>query len=86
MKLTPLKNTNPNTAANPSPIREKFLSRHIPILPEQHSSFYKKNYFTYILIFFAAVQILFLSYMNLFESPIMIDYDGAKLYKHAIEM
>lgn len=24
--------------------------------------------------------------MNLFESPIMIDYDGAKLYKHAIEM
>ena len=45
MKLTPLKNTNPNTAANPSPIREKFLSRHIPILPEQHSSFYKKKLF-----------------------------------------
>ena len=33
MKLTPLKNTDPNTAANPSPIREKFPSSHIPIPP-----------------------------------------------------
>lgn len=44
------------------------------------------QHFKFILILFTVIQILFIAYMNLWESPKMIDYDGAKLYKHAIEM
>lgn len=42
--------------------------------------------YEFFLLLLAAAQILFLAYMNLFESPKMIDYDGAKLYMHAMEM
>lgn len=42
--------------------------------------------FRLFLFLLAILQIFFISYMNLFESSKMIDYDGAKLYKHAIEM
>ena len=56
------------------PLRAKFSQRSTPPL------------FEYTLLLIVIVQVAFLSYMNLFEAPKMIDYDGAKLYKHAIEM
>lgn len=45
-----------------------------------------ERYYKLFLLLIAAGQILFLAYMNLVESPKMIDYDGAKLYMHALEM
>lgn len=45
-----------------------------------------ERYYEVFLLLIAAAQILFLAYMNLIESPKMIDYDGAKLYMHAMEM
>lgn len=47
---------------------------------------HSKKYYELFLLLLTATQILFLAYMNLFESPKMIDYDGAKLYMHAMEM
>ena len=47
---------------------------------------HSKRYYELFLLLLTAAQILFLAYMNLFESPKMIDYDGAKLYMHAMEM
>ena len=47
---------------------------------------HSKKYYELFLLLLTAAQILFLAYMNLFESPQMIDYDGAKLYMHAMEM
>ena len=55
------------------PLRAKFSQRSTPL-------------FEYTLLLIVIAQVAFLSYMNLFEAPKMIDYDGAKLYKHAIEM
>lgn len=56
------------------PLRAKLSQRSTPPL------------FEYTLLLIVIAQVAFLSYMNLFEAPKMIDYDGAKLYKHAIEM
>ena len=47
---------------------------------------HSKRYYELFLLLLTAAQILFLAYMNLFESAKMIDYDGAKLYMHAMEM
>lgn len=43
----------------------------------------KSQYFFWL---FVMIQTLFIIYLNLFESHTMIDYDGAKLYQHAVEM
>ena len=50
------------------PLRAKFSQRSTPL-------------FEYTLLLIVIAQVAFLSYMNLFEAPKMIDYDGAKLYK-----
>lgn len=40
----------------------------------------------YLLWLFVIAQTVFIVYLNLFESQTMIDYDGAKLFQHAVEM
>lgn len=47
---------------------------------------FRSNIGAILIWLFLLAQVLFIIYLNLFESPTMIDYDGAKLYKHAIEI
>lgn len=58
-------------------LKEKFSTTHL---------LQRKNIFQYLFLLIVVIQTGFLIYMNLFAASGMIDYDGAKLYKHAIEM
>lgn len=46
----------------------------------------KKNWFAYLLLLLAVIQILFIAYVNLHDSKIIIDYDDANVMIHAREM
>lgn len=46
----------------------------------------KKNWFGYLLVILMAVQVLFIAYVNLHDSKIIVDYDDANVMLHAREM
>lgn len=51
-----------------------------------HTKLDREKMFTWILYILVAVQVLFIIYINLFQTKAALDSDSAMLYTHAIEM